>query len=257
VAIVPPARVAILVTGNELVNAADRPAAGQIRNSNGPLLAAAARRAGAIPQEIGIARDELSDLRAKIDQGLTADVLVISGGVSAGVLDLVPAVLRDLGVEQVFHKVSLKPGKPLWFGVESPKSKVQSPKSGATSDDLGPWTLDLGPCLVFGLPGNPVSSLVCFELFVRPAIAKLSGRDPSVGLRQLPARLAREFVHRGERATYFPAVLRREGTSLAVEPVQWRGSGDLCAVARANALAIFPAGDRRWEAGDDIDVLLL
>jgi len=168
-------------------------------------------------------------------------------------------VLRELGVEQVFHKVSLKPGKPLWFGVarfQNPKSQVPSPKSRDSSDlSLGTW--DLGPCLVFGVPGNPVSSLVCFELFVRPAIAKLGGRDPDVGLQQLPARLTAEFVHRGDRPTYFPAVVRREGEALSAEPVRWRGSGDLRGITAANALAIFPAGDRTWQAGEQLDVLLL
>jgi molybdopterin molybdotransferase len=231
VAVIPPARVAILSTGNELVAASQTPAASQIRNSNGPMLAAAARRAGAIPIELGIARDDHVELREKIETGLTADVLVLSGGVSAGVLDLVPAVLRELGVEQVFHKVRLKPGKPLWFGVHR-------------------------PCLVFGVPGNPVSSLVCFELFVRPAIARLSGQNAATELRQLPARLAAAFEHRGERPTYFPAVVRRDGDGFLAETVRWRGSADLRGLAQANALAMFPAGDRAWQAGDPVEVLL-
>jgi molybdopterin molybdotransferase len=255
VEVFPRPRVAIVSTGNELIEVQARPAASQIRNSNGPMLAAAARRAGAIPLPLGIARDEPADLRAKIGQGLAAEVLVLSGGVSAGVLDLVPGVLRDLGVEQVFHKVSLKPGKPLWFGIQSPKSRVQSPKPDIP--DLGPWTLDEGPRLVFGLPGNPVSSLVCFELFVRPAIARLAGRDPSVGLRRLPARLACDFEHRGERPTYFPAALERRDDRLCAKLVRWRGSGDLRALTEANSLAIFDAGERHWRAGDAIDVLLL
>jgi molybdopterin molybdotransferase len=256
VTVYPPPRVAILSTGNELVEVDRQPAAGQIRNSNGPLLAAAVRRAGGIPVVLGIARDELADLRAKIEQGLAADILVLSGGVSAGVLDLVPAVLKDLGVEQVFHKVRLKPGKPLWFGVAGSKFKVQGSRFNAP--DVEPGTLNLEPeTLVFGVPGNPVSSLVCFELFVRPAIAQLSGRSTDVGLRQLPARLAAEFVHRGERPTYFPAVVRREGESLSAEPVRWRGSGDLRGITVANALAIFPAGDRTWQAGEQVEVLLL
>ena len=158
-----PPRVAILATGNELVDAGEP--SGRRTDSQQQRTAACGGRgtAGGMPIDLGIARDEPADLRTKIEQGLAADVLMISGGVSAGVLDLVPAVLRDLGVEQVFHKVNLKPGKPLWFGTRKLRT------------------------LVFGLPGNPVSSLVCFELFVRPAIAKLSGRDPSTGLRQLPA----------------------------------------------------------------------
>jgi len=256
VSVFPGPRVALLSTGNELVEPQEQPAAGQIRNSNGPMLAAAVRRAGGVPVELGIARDEPVDLRKKIEQGLAADMLVLSGGVSAGVLDLVPAVLRELGVEQVFHKVSLKPGKPLWFGVARSKFNVQGSKFKV--GDVEPETLNLKlETLVFGVPGNPVSSLVCFELFVRPAIAKLSGRDPDVGLRQLPARLTAEFVHRGDRPTYFPAVVRREGEAISAEPIRWRGSGDLRGITAANALAIFPAGDRTWKAGEQVDAFLL
>jgi molybdopterin molybdotransferase len=229
---IPPVRVAIIPTGNELVDISSTPSDGQIRNSNGPLLAALVRQSGAIPIELGIARDDRHELRGLIKQGLAADVLVLSGGVSAGILDLVPAVLHDLGVEQVFHKVNLKPGKPLWFGVH-------------------------GSSLVFGVPGNPVSTFVCFELFVRPAIAKLMGRDPFAVLRQLPARLAADFMHRGDRPTYFPATIRRVERELLAEPVAWRGSGDLRGLSTASALILFPAGDRTWSAGESIEVLLL
>jgi molybdopterin molybdotransferase len=102
-----------------------------------------------------------------------------------------------------------------------------------------------------------VSSLVCFELFVRPAIARMAGRDPDAGLRRLPARLATEFTHRGDRPTYFPAVVRRDGEGLWAEPVRWRGSADLRGVTRADALLIFPAGDRTWQVGEPCDVLLM
>jgi molybdopterin molybdotransferase len=236
---IPPVHVAIISTGNELVDVVRRPSAGQIRNSNGPLLDALVRQTGAIPMELGIARDDRNELRRLIEQGLAADALVLSGGVSAGILDLVPAVVRDLGVEEVFHKVNLKPGKPLWFGVHTPKIRDQE----AT--------------LVFGVPGNPVSTFVCFELFVRPAIAKLMGRETSVALRQLPARLAADFAHRGDRPTYFPGVVRRQENELLADPVPWRGSGDLCGLTAANALILFAAGDRAWSAGEPIDVLLL
>jgi molybdopterin molybdotransferase len=155
--------------------------------------------------------------------------------VSAGVLDLVPGVLESLRVRKVFHKVNLKPGKPLWFGV----------RSGET-----------GERLVFGLPGNPVSSLVCFELFVRPAIARLSGRE-AIGLEETTARLAVEFAHRGDRPTYHPALLATGDGELLVEPVRWQGSGDLRALARANALACFAAGERTYPAGETIRVLRL
>ena len=112
-----PPRVAVLATGNELVPPQRRPAAGEIRNSNGPMLCALARSERGQVVDLGIARDEIAALRPAIEQGLACDVLVLSGGVSAGVLDLVPRVLEQLGVERVFHQVHLKPGKPLWFGI--------------------------------------------------------------------------------------------------------------------------------------------
>src|SRR4051794_1822350 len=148
VSIVPRPRVAVLVTGNELVESSTFPLPGQIRNSNRDLLHGLVEQAGGIASQLGIACDNEEDLTSLIGEGLSSDVLVLSGGVSAGVLDLVPATLQKLGVQQLFHKVNLKPGKPLWYGV-----KISAAGS---------------KTLVFGLPGNPVSSLVCFELFVRP-----------------------------------------------------------------------------------------
>jgi molybdopterin molybdotransferase len=226
---------AVLPTGNELVPPVRTPAAGQIRNTNGPLLVAAARSAGAAAIDLGIATDERDVLRAAIARGLEHDVLVISGGVSAGVLDLVPGVLSELSVQQVFHKVNLKPGKPLWFGVLK--------RAG-------------GDTLVFGLPGNPVSSLVCFELFVRPAIGRLSGRG-DVSLGGLTAPLAIDFAHRSDRPTYHPARLVTCDGQTAVEPLGWRGSGDLRTLVEADALACFPAGQREFRAGETIRVLRL
>jgi molybdopterin molybdotransferase len=185
--------------------------------------------------DLGVARDDAEELRRTISFGLQSDVLVISGGVSAGVLDLVPGVLESLGVGQVFHKVNIKPGKPLWFGV----LKIDS--------------LDK---LVFGLPGNPVSSLVCFELFVRPAIARLAGRAGGA-LEETTATLAIEHAHRGDRPTYHPARLTIVDGKQVVEPVVWQGSGDLKALVGANALACFPAGDRTTPRGATIRVLRL
>jgi molybdopterin molybdotransferase len=227
--------VAVVATGNELVSVDAVPTAGQIRNSNGPLLLAALGQEGVPAKDLGIAADDPNRLEATVQRGLEADVLLLSGGVSAGVLDLVPLVLERLGVERVFHKVRLKPGKPLWFGVHRG---------------------DGGRRLVFGLPGNPVSTLVCFELFVRPALRRLAGRSdwerPAVA-----ALLTHDFAHRGERPTYHPARLRREGPAWHAEPLLWRGSADQRALVEADALAIFPAGDRHWRAGEAIDVLPL
>jgi molybdopterin molybdotransferase len=230
--VVPRPTVSVLATGNELVEHAAHPASGQIRNSNGPMLAALAQAAGIVVTSSQIARDTEVDLRRAIEAGLRGDVLVISGGVSAGVLDLVPKVLGDLGVEQVFHKVDLKPGKPLWFGVRRHATGNQT--------------------LVFGLPGNPVSSLVCFELFVRPAIQKLRGLPPT-GLRRTTARLTCDHQQRGDRPTYWPARLADHG----VTPLAWQGSGDLRTLADANCLAFFPGGERLFGVGETVEVRVL
>jgi len=237
VSVCPRPTVAVLSTGNELVPAGQTPGPGQIRNSNGPMLTALATSAGAVPRNLGIGRDEPEELRRLISQGLECDVLLLSGGVSAGVLDLAPAALLESGVEQVFHKVKLKPGKPLWFGVK-PASDPSQTK------------------LVFGLPGNPVSSFVCFELFVRPALGRLAGCD-DLSTPPISARLAVDHLHKGNRPTYFPAVLREEDGRLVVAPVSWKGSADLRSLADANALVHFPAGDRQFNAGDQLEVIKL
>jgi molybdopterin molybdotransferase len=232
--VVPRPRVAVLATGDELVPADKVPSAGQIRNSNGPLLAALVSRAEGVPVELGIARDVRDDLRTKIAEGLRADVLVLSGGVSAGVLDLVPSVLAELGVQQVFHKVNLKPGKPLWFGTFTASDGTVKP--------------------VFGLPGNPVSTLVCFELFVRPATARLRGTEAGDCAVPLKMKLGGEFMHQGDRPTYWPG---RTCDSDLVRPLEWKGSGDLRTIAEADCLICFPAGDRRYAAGEMVEVRAL
>ncbi|HZL86924.1 MAG TPA: gephyrin-like molybdotransferase Glp [Pirellulaceae bacterium] len=227
-------RIAVLATGNELASVQEIPGPGQIRNSNGPMLLALVKDAGAAGFDLGIAEDTAVDLRAKIGQGLRTDVLILSGGVSAGVLDLVPQVLADCGVREVFHKINLKPGKPLWFGIK---------------DDGGHRTL------VFGLPGNPVSSLVCFELFVRPAILKLAGHKDCVQ-QPVQAALTTDHAQRGQRATYWPSRLTELPDGMRrVTPLPWKGSGDLRTLADANALAIFPPGDRHYESGSSVAVL--
>ncbi len=229
--------VAVLPTGNELVQPHETPGPGQIRNSNGPLLRALAESAGARAREFPIAPDDRDQLGLFIGMALGSRIILLSGGVSAGVLDLVPGVLRDWGVQEVFHKVNLKPGKPLWFGVKD-EPQIQS------------------QTLVFGLPGNPVSGLVCFELFVRPAIEKLSGREPQ-GLPRVRATLTKEHKQRGERPAYWPAVLMENGEKKEVTPLPWQGSGDLRTLSDANCLALFPGGDRVFQAGEILTVLLL
>lgn len=227
--------VAILPTGDELVPYAEPPPAGKIRNSNGVLLANLVLQAGGSPIENEIVPDDAEATLTAITANLESDIILLSGGVSAGVHDLVPAALAKAGVMQVFHHVNLKPGKPLWFGFY----------------DRGG---DQPPCLVFGLPGNPVSGLVCFELFVRPALQKMRGQEPS-GLAKRRAALTTEHTHRGDRPAYWPAVL--SANEQEVTPLRWQGSGDLRTLARANALAHFPGGNQTWNPGDEIAVYRL
>ncbi len=257
--VIPRPTVAILSTGNELVPAAETPGPGQIRNSNGPMLAALVQSAGATPRNLGIARDEPRELRRLIADGLRSDVLVLSGGVSAGVLDLVPGILTELGVRQVFHKVNLKPGKPLWFGVGANAECGMRNAELATADTGVPhseFRIPHSPTLVFGLPGNPVSTLVCFELFVRSALRRLAGHGDAEQPPML-ARLTKDFTHKGNRPTYHPARLDVDGGQAVVAPVAWQGSADLRAFAAANALIHFPEGDRHFPAGQEVAVLRL
>ncbi len=237
VSVIPRPTVAVLPTGDELVEACQVPEFGQIRNTNGPLLAAAARDANAAVVSLGVGRDNPAQLRDLVSRGLEqADVLVLSGGVSAGKRDLVPAVLESLDVKQVFHKVRLKPGKPIWFG-----------RFGRSDGRTVP---------VFGLPGNPVSCLVCFELFVRPALRKLAGIEPAVQPMQ-KARLINQHQHRGDRPTYHPALVETSEDGLVVSSVAWKGSADLCRVAAANALVHFPPGDQEYQPGTLLEILWL
>ena len=235
VRVIPRPSLAVLPTGDELMDPSLNPPPGKIRNSNGPMLVGCGRELGMQVRDLGIGRDDIDQLRRAIEEGLSADVLVISGGVSAGTRDFVPRVLADLGVRAVFHKVKVKPGKPLWFGV-APNAKQTK---------------------VFGLPGNPVSSFVCFQAFVRPALMQLAGmiEDPEM---QLPTALLRDrFTAVGKRTVYHPARLCRVSEVPEIECVPWHGSGDLRALSGANALAIFPAGDTPFEIGQAVSYLPL
>jgi molybdopterin molybdotransferase len=232
-------RVAILPTGDELVEPEETPGPGQIRNSNALMLQALTIEEGADPETLPVAPDEPAQLRAALERGLAADLLIITGGVSAGQLDLVPAMLEAIGVRRVFHKVRLKPGKPLWFGVGPPRAE-----SAGT--------------LVFGLPGNPVSGLVGFLLFIKQALAVMSGK-PARGRKMLEARLTRGFTHRGDRPTYHPARLVEDfdghSGGLFLETLDWSGSADLLTVARADGFAEFSAGDREYAPGEIVGFL--
>lgn len=227
---VPPPVVNVLVTGNELVEANTRPTGGQIRNTNGPMLMAQTVRAGALPRYLGIARDDKAGMTSLIREGITTgNVLVLSGGVSVGKYDLVPDVLKELGVEIHFHTVRMKPGKPLLFGTK-------------------------GDVLVFGLPGNPVSAYVGFELFVKPAIGVLRGRDGSTP-RELTLTLTEPLTARHDRPTYHPAVITQTPTVRTVKPLPWFGSADLRGLLSANGFIVLPPGEVKCAAGDAVQVV--
>jgi molybdopterin molybdotransferase len=233
----PRVRVAILSTGSELVSPDAVPAFGQTRNSNGPMIAAAVKLLDAEPISLGLAADRPEAIRAAVAQGLAADVLVLSGGVSAGDLDLVPEIFRLCGVEKIFHKVKLKPGKPVWFGV------VRRERA--------------SPTLVFGLPGNPASSLVCFELFVRPALRILAGRPHDEWhLPRAKARLSAPAKAAADRPVYLPCRLSGSAAALEATPLPWTGSSDLLGLAGAAGMIAMPADGRRHDAGETVEVVL-
>ncbi|MCA1593440.1 MAG: molybdopterin molybdotransferase MoeA [Acidobacteria bacterium] len=228
--------VAVLATGTELVPVNEQPGADQIRDSNSYSLAAYARLAGADVMRLPFAGDEPELLRQAIaEASSSADVLVLSGGVSMGVYDFTKTALRSLGAEIFFERVSLRPGKPTVF--------ARLPCERQT--------------LVFGLPGNPVSVSVTFNLFARTAIRAMQGCAESALVREW-AVLARPARGALERTSYLPATLGtdEEGRLLA-EPLKWGGSSDFVAFARADALVIVPAGIKTAEAGSVVRVVRL
>ena len=222
-------RVAILSTGDEVVDARSKPGPLQVRNSNGISIEILARTAGAETIQLGNAPDEKVALRAAIERGLEQDILVLSGGVSMGKYDLVEQVLADLGAEFHFTGVSIRPGRPAVFGTCRNK-------------------------LVFGLPGNPVSTMVTFELFVLPAIDLLSGANP----RPLPvfrAKLATPVREKGPMTHFLPARIEWEGREARVTQLPWQGSGDIVALALANGFLIVGPERPEIAPGEWVDVL--
>jgi molybdopterin molybdotransferase len=221
-------RVAILATGDEIVPVAETPRDFQIRNSNAYSLAAQVARAGGVPLILPVARDQIAHTRELIERGLAADLLLLSGGVSAGKYDVVEPVLADLGAQFFFDRVLIQPGQPLVFGAARGK-------------------------FFFGLPGNPSSTMVTFEVFARAALELLGGQD-EVALHMPFARLTEDFHHRVGLTRFLPARLSPDGAS--VTPIAWRGSSDVPAMTRANAFLVVDPDRPSWQAGDWIRVLL-
>ena len=221
-------QVAILATGDEVVEVHETPLEYQVRNSNVEALAVQVERAGGDPEILPIARDLYAATRDLIEHGLRFDMLLLSGGVSAGKYDLVERVLADLGAEFFFDRVLIMPGQPLVFG------KVRGK-------------------YFFGLPGNPASTMVTFELFARAIVERLAGQADLM-LPLLWSRLSRDFHQKTGLTRFLPATVSPDGAE--VTPVPWQGSGDVPAIARANAFLVTESDRESWAAGDWIRVLL-
>ena len=220
-------RVAILATGDEVVPVETIPAASQVRNSNAYSVAAQVARAGGIPTILPTAPDHLESTRALVAEGLTYDLLLLSGGVSAGKYDFVEPALKEFGADFFFDRVLVQPGQPLVFG--------------RARDTF-----------FFGLPGNPGSTMVSFEVFGRAALELLGGQTESpLWLPQL--RLTTDFRHKPGLTRFIPARVNEIATE--VTPLRWQGSSDVAALARANAFLVCEAATESWKAGDLIGVL--
>jgi molybdopterin molybdotransferase len=219
--------VAVLATGDELVELGRTPAPHQVRNSNAVSLACQAQRAGATPVLLPVARDTVEETTALIEIGLAEDLLLLSGGVSAGKYDVVERALAGLGAEFYFDRVLIQPGQPLVFGRCRDR-------------------------FFFGLPGNPASTMVCFELFARAALELLGGAQDAP-LPVAEAVLSEDFRHGAGLTRFLPAWLE-DGTR-RLTPLRWRGSGDVAALARANAYLIAEPDRPEYKAGDRIGVL--
>jgi molybdopterin molybdotransferase len=224
-------KLAVIATGDEIIEPGQKARPGCIWNSNGYSLLSLALQAGAEASYLGIARDKTSQLKHKIQKARDADVLVLSGGVSVGDYDLVKEELRGLGVRPVFWQLRIKPGKPTFFGVR-------------------------GRQLVFGLPGNPTSAMVMFHIFVRPAIDLMLGRKQP-GLRSAKAVLEQEIALRPGRTQFLRGVLSAEGPVLRVDPFPDQRSGVLRSMVRSRVLIVVPADSSRIEKGREVEILFL
>ena len=221
-------KVAVLSTGDELAEIEETPSSGKIVNSNSYAISAQIKACGAVPVQLGIARDAKKDLMDKLSYGLASDCIVSSGGVSVGDFDFVKDVLKEMGSEMRFWKVAIKPGKPLAFGIINGKP-------------------------VFGLPGNPVSAMVAFEQFVRPAILKMMGVR-NIFRKSLTALLTSSLNKKAGRMHFIRAVLEEKNGQFYVTPLEGQGSGVLSSMVMANSLIILPEDAKDAAKGSKVKV---
>lgn len=226
-------RVAVLTTGDEIVNVDAVPGPTQIRNSNSYSLAVQIQQAGGDPVRLPVAPDDPKKLRELVEEGLQSDLLILTGGVSMGRYDLVEQVLSDMRAAFFFTGAKIQPGRPVVFGKcgESPRKYF------------------------FGLPGNPVSTMVTFELFARPIVEALAGMSPR-RLIFVYAKLKSEIRVKPGLRRFLPAILSGEFEGSQVELVPWQGSGDIAATAKANCYIVIPADREQIPAGDFVALMM-
>jgi molybdopterin molybdotransferase len=217
---------ALLCTGSEVVEPGSAVPEGKIYNSNGPMLTALMAPLCRRFTYLGIAADREEELTRAVRRGLEADLLVVSGGVSAGQYDLAPDILRKCGVEQVFHKVAIKPGKPVFFGA--------SERS-----------------VAFGLPGNPLSCFVMFHMFLAPAIASMGGR-PKLPPAYETGFSAETFTNKPERMNVVPCMVEEHGEGRRLRRCAWHGSADITGASGAEGLFLVPRGAQQVRAGEEL-----
>ncbi len=203
--------VAILSTGNEIIEPGEKKKAPFVWNSSSSMLSYALHSMDIEPRYLGIVKDEINPLMKKIKRGLESDILIVTGAVSVGELDLVPEALKKVGITSLFHKVAVRPGKPFLFGVH-------------------------GHRLIFGLAGNPVSSLVGFLLFIKPAIRKMLGQKPGLIIEE--GILSKDVYNKSGRKSLFPARLRAKKSEWFVDPLPYTGSADLLSASCADVFLI-------------------
>jgi molybdopterin molybdotransferase len=233
-------QIAVLTTGDEIVDVTAVPGPTQIRNSNSYSLAAQILRAGGKPVSLTIAPDEPGRLRQLIEQGLQSDLLLMTGGVSMGRYDLVEQVLAEVHAEFFFTGARIQPGRPVVFGRCYARAGASAPPAAT---------------YFFGLPGNPVSTMVTFELFARPMLEALGGEVPHK-LHFLHARLKREIRVKTGLKRFLPATLSGEFENTEVETVAWQGSGDIAATARGNCYVVIPPDREHFSVGEWVPVLM-
>jgi molybdopterin molybdotransferase len=246
-------RVAVLSTGDELVEIDAMPGPAQIRNSNSYSLAAQVQNAGGEAVRLEVAPDERGRLRALIEEGLGCDLLLLTGGVSMGKYDLVEQVVAELKAEFYFTGAQIQPGRPVVFGSCGSGDYVRADCQSAANTRTGVSAPHRE--YFFGLPGNPVSTMVTFELFARPMIEALAGQNPRP-LIFLGARLKSEIRTKTGLKRFLPAVLSGEFENAEVELARWQGSGDIAALARANCYVVIPSDREQIDSGEWVSLLM-